>query len=216
MNHYNRGGPTLDSRLDSYHPIRNPSFEDNFLTSFRNRVNDMTYDSQINYTLVGIISKKTDSDTYIVADHVANADTLVIYDSEKGTRQYVSIDFGSQRPDGTPGIDLIEYIKTNYPDLEILVTGIELVYQNKGNIKNETAEPGTDIEDIIEKYGAKSEKTGAKDDRKDEEYDIEPDENYDPEEQDPDAEPSESDLEGELVGAVAECEAEGEASESAE
>jgi len=206
MYHYNGGGPTLDTHLGSYYPTRDTSTQ-----TVPARFNDITSSSQMNYTLVGIVAKEISSDKYVVADHISNADTLVIYDTETETRRYVSINFGPQRPEGAPGTDLIEYLKENYPDLEILITGRKLI-ADTGKIKNETAEPDTDIEDIIKDYKAESEETT--EDSEGKEYDMGSNEDYDPEASD-----VKSDSAGELVGVAVEGGAEtseGESSESSD
>ncbi len=124
---------------------------------------DLVGSAEISYSLIGIVAKETRKyqSGYEVAEHVAGNITLVIVDTVAGNRQYISLNLGPRKPEGAPGITLIEYIKENYPELETLITGRDLVYSDKGRIKNETAEPGTDIEKVIERY-SKSERTELK------------------------------------------------------
>lgn len=105
--------------------------------------------------VIGIVAKenKSYSSGYEVADHVSGQTTLVVVDIETGTKDYVPLDLGPKKEEGgSPGMDLVNTINEKYPDLEVLITGQTLSYQRFDKARNETAQPGTDIDDVIKGY----------------------------------------------------------------
>lgn len=202
MNSNYGGIATLNNRLGSN--ISSKTTLDNTFINFDNSLANIITNSQINYTLIGIVAKENKSyeSGYEVADHVSGNVTLVLVDTEKGSRQYISIDLGPKKEGGgQPGVNLIEYIKDNYPNLKVIVTGRILVYQDP-KIRNETATPGTDIDDVIVNYGVRREGKELKDDEVTEGT-VEVDRDYVIPDQNPD---SKSDSDEDLV--TAECESE--------
>ncbi|MBU0627902.1 MAG: hypothetical protein KKC75_01825 [Nanoarchaeota archaeon] len=128
-------------------------------------IGDLTGSTEISYSLIGLVAKENPNykSGYEIAEHINGNITLVIVDTITGSRQYISLDLGQRKPEGTPGINLIEYIKENYPDLGVLVTGRKLAYQDS-KIKNEIEESGGDIEKTIEKYIGSQKSSNAKKD----------------------------------------------------
>lgn len=219
MNSTYGGVSTVSSGLDSYiftnpRNIGTTTLDDTLTKTNQNSIDSILINSQINYTIIGIVAKENSSykSGYGVADHVSGSVTLVIFDTEKESRQYIPLDLGPKKEEGgQPGVNLVEYIKSNYPNLEVLVTGRRLVYQDP-KIKNETAEPGTDIDDVIANYEIELEETTTEDDKVTE-YAKEVDEDYVISDQNLEDE-SNPEAEGELV--TTECKSEGEASETTE
>jgi hypothetical protein len=204
------GVATVSTNLNNNIPPQVLTLDKLITSSKQNSVANIVNNSQINYTLIGIVSKENKSykSGYEVSEHVNGNITLVLVDTGDGSRRDIPINLGPKNEEGgQPGVNLIEYIKNNYPHLEILITGRRLEYKDE-NIKNEISTPGIDIEKVIEKYTGGSDEKETTDNNKAMESDVGLDVDYVNDEQNPD---SGSNQEVELV--AMECEP-GESSES--
>lgn len=215
----------LNHSFDTHTSNRVSTLGNLLLSSNQHSINDTLNNSQINYKLLGIVARENSAyeSGYEVADHVRNADALIIVKPDGGW--YADTEIVINLDKDWPGKDLVGRIKGKY-DMGTLVTGDWTLRYPLGNIKSRVYPRETDIDKVIADYKAELKETDTKESNEAEEYAIEPNENYDTKyqglndepnsdsEPNPDAEP---DSEGELVGVVAEADStEVEATESAE
>jgi len=148
------GVSTLNNSLDSCISPKTPLAT--ALISLDNSINYIMTNSQINQTIIGIVARENPSKPsgYEVADHLSNADTLVKYNTETGEKGYVHIDLGEQRPEDTPGINLVNLVNRDHPDLKYILTPQPLKTEYTGvrlkNAKNRTVPKEKDIDKVIE------------------------------------------------------------------
>lgn len=167
-----RGNPIFDS-----YPTTNTTFElqgdnltatinknlfpDTFRTNTPGVIQERSIDNVLTNsqttagtTYVGIIAKENSSykSGYEVAAHVEGTVTLVIVNTETKSKDYINLDLGPKKEEGgQPGIDLVDIINSDYPELDVLVTGQTLIYG--GNLKNARNDTATgDIDDVIKNY----------------------------------------------------------------
>jgi len=153
------GGATLIGNDTA--TINKNLFPDTFRTNTFGVIQERSIDSIITnsqttagITYVGIIAKENPSykSGYEVAAHVEGNVTLIVVNTETKSKDYIPLNLGPKKEEGgQPGINLVEIINKDYPELEVLVTGQNLLYG--GNLKNSRNDTATgDIDEIIKNY----------------------------------------------------------------